>query len=359
MKNLKSIKLSCIRRILLLFLLLFVVIARLFSGVAEFYARDIYPLLSGLLIRAASIVPFSLTEITVVVFVLCILAYPVCTLLKKGRHAWKHVLVCEVEMLLWFYVWFYWGWGINYFRYDFYRRSETHFASFDKDEFVGFLSEYTDSLNAAYRDCFTVSISEAAIEVKNTYSKLPMKWGLLKPIAAINPKKLMVNPLYSKVGVMGYIGPFYAEMHLNHQLLPEQYPFTYAHELSHVLGVSSEAEANFWAYTICTHSANDNIRYSGYMGILSYVIGNARQVLDREEYTSWLNSIDERILREYSSYVKYWRALYSPMIGEIQNVLYDWFLKGNQIHSGIKNYSQVVRMIISCRKTDFGLQPEG
>ena len=57
-------------------------------------------------------------------------------------------------------------------------------------------------------------------------------------------KEMLVPSLMSGVSVMGYIGPFFVEYNLNPQLLPVQYPATYAHEMAHVLGVSNEAEAN-------------------------------------------------------------------------------------------------------------------
>lgn len=47
-----------------------------------------------------------------------------------------------------------------------------------------------------------------------------------------------MNDLYSAVGVLGFMWPFFNEIQLNGELLPEQLPFCYAHELSHQLGVS-------------------------------------------------------------------------------------------------------------------------
>ena len=98
-------------------------------------------------------------------------------------------------------------------------------------------------------------------EVKRIYRQVPGYFALTVPKDYQCPKQSLVNDLYSKVGVLGYMGPFFDESHLNHELLPVQYPFTYAHELSHLLGVSSEAEANFWAYQVCIRSADRYVRY--------------------------------------------------------------------------------------------------
>ena len=39
--------------------------------------------------------------------------------------------------------------------------------------------------------------------------------------------------------------------------------------------------------------------------------------------------------------------MYSPLIGDIQDFIYDLYLKGNKIQSGRKNYSEVIGLLIS------------
>lgn len=46
---------------------------------------------------------------------------------------------------------------------------------------------------------------------------------------------MLFTPLISMVGVTGSMGPFFCEFTLNGDLLPSQYPATYAHELAHLL----------------------------------------------------------------------------------------------------------------------------
>ena len=143
------------------------------------------------------------------------------------------------------------------------------------------------------------------------------------------------------------MGPFFAESHLNRELSRLEYPFTYAHELSHLLGIGSEAEANFWAYTVCTASSDPAIRYSGFFGIFPYVISNARNLLGREECSSWLSTVDSRIVGQLGDRQRFWSARYSPFIGKIQESMYEMYLKGNRISSGQKNYAEVVLLLLS------------
>ena len=60
--------------------------------------------------------------------------------LNAGRRkSWRFIVGREVELLAWVYIWFYLGWGLNYFRYDIYRRMEVEPAGYDEQAFHRFL----------------------------------------------------------------------------------------------------------------------------------------------------------------------------------------------------------------------------
>ena len=301
---------------MLALLLAFIVVCRLCPQAGEWYARHIYPHTASILSRTASLVPFSLEETVALVIGICLLGYPI--LARRGGQGWKRILRREAEIILWVYVWFYWGWD-------------------------------TDSLNTNYCDVASIDTQAVQQDIRTLYATVPAGYGLDAPESYHCPKNLWFNTLYSRVGVLGYAGPFFVEMQLNEELLPSQYPFTYAHELAHLLGVSSEAEANYWAYRICTQSGRPEVRYSGYMGLLSYVIINARAVMEPETYREWTLTLRDEVVRELGNRDTYWSEKYSHALGSIQDWVYDLFLKGNQITSGKKNYAEVIQMILSTR----------
>ena len=68
---------------------------------------------------------------------------------------------------------------------------------------------------------------------------------------------MIFTPFISMFGVTGSMGPFFCEFTLNGDLLPINYPATYTHELAHLLGISSEAEANFYAYQAVSYTHLD------------------------------------------------------------------------------------------------------
>ena len=341
----KHLHIQHIRWTILILLFWGVWIFRWIPGAGEWYAQILYPYISTILSAVASVFPFSLCEITVVCFTVCLLVYPY-RARKKGR-CWIYICIHEIEIITWIFVWFYWGWGINYFRDDFFMRSGTTPASYDKSVFHSFITAYTDSLNTAYLLQDPLSKNEIHEKIKETYQKVPKKFGLTVPQKYQKPKYSLVNRLYSKVGVLGYMGPFFDESHVNHELFPSQYPFVYAHELSHLLGTSSEAEANFWAYQICIRSKNHFIEYCGYLGLFPYIATDARRILSNAEFKEWIQHIHPDIVQEIQKENRYWDMQYSQLIGSIQNRLYDWYLKNNRIPSGKKTYGEVVGMLLS------------
>ena len=138
---------------------------------------------------------------------------------------------------------------------------------------------------------------------------------------------------------------------MNGDLLPINYPATYAHELAHLLGITSEAEANFYAYQVCTRAQATGIRFSGYFSVLGHVLSNARRLLSEEEYTKLFKRIRPEIIELAKQNQAYWSAKYSPIIGDIQDWIYDLYLKGNKIGSGRQNYSEVVGLLISYQES--------
>lgn len=337
------------RHIILFVLLSFVVAARLSEQIGEWYSTVLYPLTSSALSWLVSWIPFSLEELVVVAAVILLIYLIVSGLVK--HEGFRIIFFRSFEVLLWVYVWFYIGWGCNYYRESIYLRRDVERQEYDEIVFKEFLSDYAENLNNAFEvlpdDSLMIGQSELETVVKSGFRAVPESSGLASPRNWQHPKILLFNGLYSSVGVLGFVGPFFCETQLNADLLPAQLPFVYAHEYSHLLGVSSEDEANFWGYVICTGSDVPVVRYSGYYSILPYVFVNASRVLSDEEYRSFVSSVNPEIITQYNAQREYWNGKYSKILGKIQSVVYNAFLKGNKISSGTASYLEVIDMIIS------------
>ena len=130
----------------------------------------------------------------------------------------------------------------------------------------------------------SVDENQAERSIKDFYASVPEKYGLCQPKKWHHPKKMPFQRIESGMGISGYFGPLFCESHLNYDVPAVDLYFTFAHEYSHLLGISSEAEANWWAYQVCSHSENPAVRYSAFFSVFSYVWNNARRVLSEQEF---------------------------------------------------------------------------
>lgn len=229
-----------------------------------------------------------------------------------------------MEYLLWIYVWFYLAWGLNYSQKNFYERTGIPYTAYTPEIFNEFVDNYISKLNKSYVPVNRIDKEVIRKEAVRQYNLISDTLGIHRPPhSRPRVKTMMFTPLISMVGVTGSMGPFFCEFTLNGDLLPPQYPATYTHELAHLLGITSEAEANFYAYQVCTRSVNKEIRFSGYFSILGHVLANARQLMTEEEYKKLFGSIRPEIIELARKDQEYWMAKYNPLIGDIQDWIYD------------------------------------
>lgn len=302
----------------------------------------IYPLLATILSFISSKLPFSLFDGLTIAAVLALLTSIVRLIIRKTT--FKRWLYHIVMSAIWIALWFYLSWGIGYFRPDFYQRfnlSKPDAGSIN----IGELTRSSiDSLNKYYvsTDVFNeVDISHA---IENGYAQQHTQLLLPYPCGVRRTKQSIYQPIQTKMGVSGFFGPFFNEVHVNSYLLPPSYPFTLAHEKAHQLGVASEAECNLCAVLICTSSSNPQVRYSGYYELVSYLLFDLRKSVP-ESYKDIYLTIDEKIRKDYEHERQHWLKGLSPRLSEMHRKVYDSYLKSNRVDSGIKSYSEVVELL--------------
>ena len=316
--------------------------------IGEQYAQQVYPIVSNVLSSFSNIFPFSLSDLTIVLSVVGLIVYPFYARYRK--RSYRSIILHTLGYLAFIYGWFYVAWGGNYFRMPFYERTNIERVAYDSAHFQSFLTNYSTELNASYCEDLkldTLLIQQTGME---GYNKLSDTYGMLSPKELIPAKPMLSNYAMSQVGVLGYMAPFFSEFCVNDELLSVQYPFSYMHELAHRLGIASEAEANLYAYLICSAATDSTIRFSGYMSLFPYVMGNAAQALSETQYRAFASTIRPEVWALYKEKRTYWDEKYNPLIGEIQHKVYNLFLKGNNIPNGTANYSQVIGLLLSLPK---------
>ncbi len=309
--------------------------------VESVYSERFYPVIASSFSFLSRVVPFSLWDIFWVMILLVLTGAFVLVLFKKIK--FRIYVLRALQLLALLYSFFYISWGYNYFRPKIESRlnwvnpptGETYFSTV-LDTLITETNKNHISFTAALYPKFDTLIEES-------YRKNAPSLGISYPNGTRKPKTMIFSSFFSKVGVSGYFGPFFNEIHLNRLNLPMDYPFVLAHEKAHQFGFTSESEANFVAFVVCTKSENQMVRYSGYQSILLYFLRDASRMKDYKEY---LSKIDTAVIRDFHTRQKYYQGLESRNLSKMQTKANDIYLKANKIDKGVKNYNQVVSLVI-------------
>lgn len=374
MKILHTFQLNKIkwRHWLLLVLLLLVTLVKMIPLWGFIYTTRIYPIIGTLLSPISGFFPFVVGDIFIALSIAWVIFYPIYEIglrkklarryfflaAKKGCYPKKKVVFGRVaEYLLWVYAWFYIAWGLNYSQPNIYDRIGMKPVEVSEAKFKAFAYQYADSLNAlsiSEKSFFSDSIVDDGLKnrvrdaVLNEYNKIGYKEGINAPFNQHpHAKTMLFTPLSSMSGVTGSMGPFFCEFTLNGDILPHDYPATYAHEFAHFLGVANEGEANFYSYIVCTASADKQVRFSGYYHIFFHVLNNVFDILGEKEGERFLKHIRPEIIQLAKSDRRYWLSKRCKALDAAQDIIFDFYLKGNHVAEGRKSYSGVIGLILA------------
>lgn len=374
MKILHTFQLNKIkwRHWLLLVLLLLVTLVKMIPLWGFIYTTRIYPIIGTLLSPISGFFPFAVGDIFIALSIAWVIFYPIYEIglrkklarryfflaAKKGCYPKKKVVFGRVaEYLLWVYAWFYIAWGLNYSQPNIYDRTGMKPVEVSEAKFKAFAYQYADSLNAlsiSEKSFFSDSIADDGLKnrvrdaILKEYNKIGYKEGINAPFNQHpHAKTMLFTPLSSMSGVTGSMGPFFCEFTLNGDILPHDYPATYAHEFAHFLGVANEGEANFYSYIVCTASADKQVRFSGYYHIFFHVQNNVFDILGEKEGERFLKHIRPEIIQLAKSDRRYWLSKRCKALDAAQDIIFDFYLKGNHVAEGRKSYSGVIGLILA------------
>ena len=360
------------RHWLLLVLLILVTLTKMIPLWGFIYTTRIYPIIGTLLSPISGFFPFAVGDIFIALSIAWVIFYPIYEIglrkklarryfflaAKRGSYPKKKVVFGRVaEYLLWVYAWFYIAWGLNYSQPNIYDRIGMKPVEVSEAKFKAFAYQYADSLNAlsiSEKSFFSDSIADDGLKnrvwdaILKEYNKIGYKEGINAPFNQHPHAKTMVfTPLSSMSGVTGSMGPFFCEFTLNGDILPHDYPATYAHEFAHFLGVANEGEANFYSYIVCTASADKQVRFSGYYHIFFHVLNNVFDILGEKEGERFLKHIRPEIIQLAKSDRRYWLSKRCKALDAAQDIIFDFYLRGNHVAEGRKSYSGVIGLILA------------
>src|SRR5690554_17310 len=330
-------------------LFVLIILFSLFPALSEGYMRHVYPLVATGLSFVSGLFPFTLYDLFLIVAMVWLLKLILFAFIR--RSGFVRFLFSLLRFVTVIVVWFYFSWGVAYFRDDFHTRATVEDVPYDSVQFKDFATRFVEQANRAYdgrTGVYSAGMDKEGVrqEIESVYQRLQGPLRVAYPNGKRRVKPMMFQSLYSKTGVSGYFGPFFNEIHVNDYSLDFTYPFTLAHEMAHQFGIGPESEANLYAFVVCAASNDERVRYSAYASTLRYVLNDVYRFLPGE-YESVYLSVRPEIMADLKRNREHWLAARNESLSSAQDRVYDAYLKTNKVSSGQVNYSEVVGLLVS------------
>jgi hypothetical protein len=213
----------------------------------------------------------------------------------------------------------------------------------DTVEFGKVLESLIQKTNASYCSFDNISYPEIDSLVEASYRDNSSFLKISYPQGHRRPKPITLSNFFAKASIAGYYGPFFSEVHVNDSLLAIEYPQVLAHEFAHQMGITSEAEANFYSWLVCTRSSSQQLQYSANISMISYFLSQSKHLHGRKEL---IQQIQKPVIDDIRRIQDHWEKLRSEEIDEVAGKVNDAYLKTNKIEKGIEDYFGVVQFVM-------------
>lgn len=321
-------------------------LARKTSFFGPWYARTIYPFLTGSIGRFFGLFPFSASELLLYLLLFFSLFYGI-TRLTDWKWIVNRAFLLTAALFFLYTV----NCGINYYHLPFSYFSGFETAKYSTEELKGLCLFLTERLNQAEEKLHSLpdyellaGAKEYAEAGKKAMELLGEEYPSLSGFYP-KPKKLLFSRLLSVQQLSGIYSPFTIEANYNGEMTAYNIPVTICHELSHLRGFMREDEANFIGFLACIGSENLEFQYSGYMMGWIYA-GNALAKEDFEAYAEYYSQLNSGIREDFTENNLFWRR-FDTHIAKAADAVNDAYLKANNQEQGVKSYGRAVDLLLS------------
>lgn len=190
---------------------------------------------------------------------------------------------------------------------------------------------------------FSVTENEILKLADNCYDNICKDYPFLKT-AVWRVKPVALSHLWSYTATTGVYCPWTSEANVNTDIPQYSIPHTAAHEIAHTIGIAKENECNFLAWLACSKSEMPDFEYSGYLSAYTYCI-NTLYKADKDLYKKALARSSEGMIRDLKNENAYWDKFEGDVMESSQN-FNDSFIKANRVESGILSYNLMVELLM-------------
>jgi hypothetical protein len=310
--------------------------------VEAIYAQKIYPFVAKALSSISFVFPFSLSDFFYVLLIVS--AILLLGLLVVQKISISKFFKIMLNILATVVVFFYLLWGFNYFREDIYQRIKLEDSNTGDEDFVAAFQIIIQNINQSVCEINELDKNQMDSLVELAYQKNAEALALPFPMGKRKDKGITFSRFFAKATISGYYGPFFNEVHVNKKVLPLEYPFVLAHEKAHQFGITSEAEANFYAWLICSNSTSTELKYSANLALFRFFVYQGYQL---PNFPELISTVNEQAKKDYNRIQKHWKELQNEKIDEAATKANDTYLKANKIEKGINDYDGVVKHVLN------------
>lgn len=333
------------------------IISKYSAFVEIYYTNGIYKFISKIYRIVFGWLPFSFGDIFYILIGVYVFTsiYKIIRLKKLNLKNTFFKIGAMASVLFFF---FYFNWGLNYYRTPLFESLKIEKKTYEIDELISFTKNLITKTNQAQ---FDITQSDTLV-VLNPSSKKQIRANSIKAYEYLKLKHKnfnfntpsIKNSIFSipltYMGFAGYLNPFTNEAQVNALIPKNNYPSTVCHEIAHQVGIASESEANFVGYLASIHSQDKYFKYSGYLTALKYCLYDVYRN-NPEEFETLRKTINPGILRDLENSRKFWSS-YQNWSEKFFKIFYDSFLKANKQKDGIKGYNKMVSLLINYYKTE-------
>lgn len=206
-------------------------------------------------------------------------------------------------------------------------------------------SESREKLSEDENGCVTLSVSlkELLKTADDCYANIKKDYPFLIT-GTKRVKSVMLSHLWSYTGTTGVYCPWLGEANVNTDIPPCDLGHTAAHEVAHTMGFAKENECNFIAWLACSKSGFADYEYSGNLQAYIYCV-NALYKADKELWRKAVSNCSEGMIRDLKQISSYWKQ-FEGEIQENSQKVNDTFIKVNGVESGVLSYNEMVGLML-------------
>lgn len=329
------------------------------DAVERGYSRTVYPIVREFVSTLTGWFRWSLAEMGLCLFALCLLVIFTRALsgMLRGVRSPGNVLAHFVSAALAgagvLYGWGMLGWGLNY-----HRRPLADSAGLDMSpataqelqRLVESLASEAATLRALVREdaAGVMEVAGSKGEALSRASRACEQLGLQYEVfqgSSCSRAKMVVLPLLPWLHVGGVFSMFTSEPNVDVNQPAAGMLDSACHELAHQLGWAREEEASFVGYAGCRLHPDADYRQAVTQAALAHALGALRRV-DRQAADELYARLPPALLRDWEAEDRFWARHRTP-ISRAARRINDAYLRSQGQEAGVLSYGLMVDLLVA------------